>query len=285
MFEPLDVHDWDGHYDKPLTRESVYHVTWNGQIRICQNQEWDRFLYAAVMDPSARELAHRINICKHVFSFNNARGGSFCINEYGLVIVPIAGGNEYVPPKVVGRWTGTLQFWDGSGVFSLNDDANLSPGDPWPYPYLGMKYHLAANDYFYFRHETADGVNNLRAPQGNDAIRRTLRTIRGAGLISFVINNHGIVLVRRNATTDNSAVYVGRIDLNSWYPDPLRTKDISDSGIQQLIIALNRKDRRGWKDGSVFDKILAAYRANGKSLPDTAMRQSLIAIARNHHVI
>lgn len=277
MFEPFsDIIDWDGHYDKPLTKESVYHVTYDGKINISQfdGMQGYRNLYLAVMDASARELADRINRCKRIYSYNNAPGGSFCINEYGIVIVPIAGGyNNYVMPKAIGRWTGTLEFTDGRKFFSLDKD--MKPGVVWPYPYLGMKYHLARRGYIYYN---KDKTAFPRAPEGNDAIIRKLQEIRKGGPITFLVNDHGIVLTK----SINGPVYVGRIDMGSWYPDPLAKNDIPDSLITQIIIALNKMSRTAWKDRQEYERILAAYWENGQRLTDIAMKRSLTIIANNH---
>lgn len=284
MFERFSaITDWVGHYDKPLTRESVYHVSRYGQIRICLNEIWDRYLYEAVMDGPASQLAYAVNDCKRSFSYNNHPGGSFCINEFGIVIVPIStGGCRYVLPKAIGRWTGTLRFRDGYKVFSLDGDENLSPGDPWPHPYIGMKYRLAGDTIFY-RLEDNNAQTRHKAPPGNDAIKQHLRAIRGYGEISFVVNNHGIVLVRRNDDDDNSAVYVGRVDMASWYPDPLRADELSDLQISEIIIRLKKiYPRPRGKDFDAFQNINNIYWDNGHRLTNIGMKQTLLALARRY---
>ena len=278
MFEPFGREiDWSGHYDKPVGREPVFHVNRYGEIRICRNSEWDRFLFPAVMDADAIALARAVNYCKARYSHNGSPGGSFCINEYGIVIVPIStGGYGYVLPKAVGRWRGELWFKSDGGIFSMNTD--FSPGAMWPYPYIGMKYHLAENGYIYYRLNDDDEKTCLRAPTGNDELIFYLHLIRGYEAISFLVNNHGIVLTKVN----DVPVYVGRIDMRTWYPDPLCTIDFDGDMISRMITQLNKCDRRAWKDRFEYERILAAYWKGGRRLSSVAMRQKLLTIFRNH---
>lgn len=288
MFEPFDEEfGWEGHYDKPVGKEPVFHVTWDGEIRICQNLEWDRYLFPAVMDSDARALARAVNDCKARYSYNGNPGGSFCINEFGIVLVPIStGGNGYILPQAIGRWTGELRFQtaapkypgfaDNGSIFSLNTD--MEPGERWPHPYIGMKYHLAERGHIYYKLDEADERSYPKAPKGNDEIIRRLRRIRGYGSLSFLVNNHGIVLTKVN----DDPVYVGRIDMKSWYPDPLLALELSDEKITEMIKQLNKLDRRRWKDLREYESVLTAYRDGGRCLDSDSMKQKLLTIFRNH---
>ncbi len=256
--------DWDGHFDRSFGKEPVYHVTADDRIRICKNEEWNRYLFIAQMDTAARSLARAINDCKEKYSYNNARGGGFCINEFGIVIVPVStGGNGYVLPKAIGVWRGELLFQFDSRLFSLN--RKLGVGDSWPYPYLGMKYHLAAKNFIYYKLQAADGESFPRPPTADPQLIRNLRSIRNKGPMSFLVNNHGIVLAK--AEEDWEPQYAGVIDFGKWYPDPLRcTREMSKDDVTDMIRILSKQDRRLWPDAKIYDALLQNYWLNGRTL-------------------
>lgn len=295
MFEPFDsIIDWDGHCDKPEAEESVYHVDRDGKIDIRRNDQCQyngysfsaRYSFDAVMDDSAKRLANAVNDCKRRFA--GKRGGSFYINEYGVVIVPCSEGWNDVEYKAIGRWTGELWFINHTPheYFSLADDRGLAPGDAWPYPYLGMKYYLTPEECFSYVLESDSGNSHPQLPDGNDKIKRNLRSIRGynfayGGYISFVINNHGIVLTRRATRGDNSPVYVGRIDLKEWYPDPMSTADFGVWDISDTIARLNGLyPKPPARDFEIFMEIKREYWKGGhRNELSIGMKQALFSLA------
>ena len=207
-------------YDRPVGREPCFHVNVRNDIHIVQVGQWNRYIYSAVMNiGDMRLLASSVNKVK--LKFTGAYGGSFSINEYGIVIVPVwddvtgAGYSLYA----IGRWTGDMYFLDGAGnSFFLG--AKFSLGVPWSYPYLGMKYHLSRKNRIYRLLNTNDGqqADFLPSP-GYDSLVRAIRSIRPYGEMTFLVNPAGIVLAKRRGTFQ--AVYVCKLYYGLWFPDPL----------------------------------------------------------------
>lgn len=226
MFTPLDNYiDWTGFYRIPPNNESYYHAYANGTgyVRWSDADDNDKnYQCPFKMDDATSKLLSAINACKRKFSFKRAGGGKFVINEYGLVIVPIAnGGKKYILPKLIGRWKGSIQFEDPDDddkLLSLDPDG-YDTGDDWNLPYLGIKYNLSktGNIYFYFQND--GGGKPIYLPASADATNliSDLRKIRPQwGPMTFVVNNSGAVIAKAD-DGDWTPKFVCKLDTDNWF--------------------------------------------------------------------
>lgn len=233
--------EWWGHYERPYGKTSVFHVDSQEQINVVQQDEYSRILCRAEMSPEMQDLAWAVNGCK--LKFAGRAGGSFVINEFGWVIVPLVGHF----PRVIGRWRGDMYFRDfDNNLFSMASPVTGS----WPYPYLGIKFHLSGNDRIYLKYNNQAGEEIfIYSPyQDSDLIKRLRRIRPGHSGISFLVNCHGVVLVKSN--NGYGPVYsAGKIDFYSWFPDAMDFEDGSDEAgdmledLEAKMNSLNRESR------------------------------------------
>lgn len=190
-------------------KEPVYHVTASDAIVICRISGYNRYIYPAVMDPAAKILARAINSCKLVL--NRRKGGSFCINEFGVVIVP----GMNVDPLAIGTWRGDLNFQDPDTdeIFSLSG-TGLRIGQVWKYPYLGMKYQLSRRGEIYRWWETPSGSYREDPAMQDAALVANLRRIRNTGAMTFIVNDHGVAIAKDEYDVPR---YAGKIDYIRWF--------------------------------------------------------------------
>jgi len=170
----------------------------------------------------ARELAEAVAAGKR--SMNGSGGGSFLINEFGQVLVPSSEGDGQ--RRIVGRMEGQLVFnhpFDPGEYFSLGDDDDLEPGDPWPYPYVGMMYRLSIAGKIYFWREDKEGRSREDPPCQDQKLIQELLNIRGNSGCRFIVNPAGIVLTKCKVEDQWDGeecwepYYAGRIDYDCWF--------------------------------------------------------------------
>ena len=108
------------------------------------------------------------------------------------------------------------------------DGKPLRPGDTWTGPHAGIPYVLtaAANDVYYrtFPRPDVEKRVKLSANSGRSAaeqIARLLSAFKGTGGGRFYVNEFCSVFSPINGTDGLQYIYIGQIDLDSWFPDPL----------------------------------------------------------------
>lgn len=213
---------WNGFYKKPAQRESVFRVGVDDNMRILAQDADFNLSCSVVENPAIRQMARAVNDLKEQHTGN--RGGSFVINEYGYVIVPE---NNTFQHYLVGYLDDydDLEFTNpmNGQRFSLNAEKALN--ERWIGPYLGMKYNLRADDRIYFKCDDNSQILLDDAAEDADLIAN-IREIRPNGPCSFIVNPHGIALMKQQQPDLNwIPKYVGRIDFNSWF---------TEENIQQL---------------------------------------------------
>ena len=152
------------------------------------------------------------------------QGGSFQINEFGQVFVPAsAGGGRR---SLVGETHGSLTLENllQDRTFTLGDDSDLTTGDPWRLPYLGMPFNVSTRNRVYFWREDEESGRSEYPPHPNGDSVRALRTLRPSGSIRFLVNPEGVVLTKqspksagRYSDEDWDSVYVCRLELDLWF--------------------------------------------------------------------
>jgi hypothetical protein len=107
----------------------------------------------------------------------------------------------------------------------------LQPGDTWTGPHAGIPYVLtAAGDDVYYRTFPRPNVEKrvrLSAEKSKSAawqIARLLSAFKGSGGGRFYVNEFCSVFSPINGTDGLQYIYIGQIDLDSWFPDPLASE-------------------------------------------------------------
>jgi hypothetical protein len=175
-------------------------------------------------------LADMVNDVKR--THGTGPNGPFYINEYKQVIVPAGDAGQYY---FAGTYDLPLQFeFDGKTISGEPLDFNrnpLRPGDTWTGPHAGIPYVLAAagNDVYYRTFPRPDVEKRVRLSAGKgknaaEQIARLLSAFKGAGGGRFYVNEFCSVFSPINGTDGLQYIYIGQIDLDSWFPDPLASE-------------------------------------------------------------
>lgn len=173
------------------------------------------------------ELADMVNDVKR--THGRAPNGPFYINEYKQVIVPVGDEALYY---LAGTYDAALQFeFDGKTISGEPRDLDgkpLRPGDTWTGPHAGIPYVLAAagNDIYYrtFPRPNVEKRIRLSAEKGRsgaEQIARMLSAFKGSGGGRFYVNEFCSVFSPINGTDGLQYLYIGQIDLDSWFANPL----------------------------------------------------------------
>jgi hypothetical protein len=173
------------------------------------------------------ELVAMVNAVK--IAQGNAPNGSFYINEYKQVIVPVADSDVYY---LAGEYDKPLRFeFEGKTLSGEPVDLEgnpLSPGDTWIGPHPGIPYKLAAggNDIYYTIHprpkvdkkvRLSKAVGLQSAVQGSAQIRE----FKGyAGGVFYVNEFCSIFAPVQEDRYKWRYVYIGKLDLLLWFPRP-----------------------------------------------------------------
>ena len=101
-------------------------------------------------------------------------------------------------------------------------------GDTWTGPHAGIPYELAAtgNDIYYrtFPRPNVEKRVKLSAEKGKsgaEQIARMLSAFKGSGGGRFYVNEFCSVFSPINGTGGLQYLYIGQIELDSWFPDPM----------------------------------------------------------------
>lgn len=173
------------------------------------------------------ELAEMVNDVKRMHG--SGPNGPFYINEYKQVIVPVGEEAQYYFAGIYDR---PLQFeFEGKTISGepIDLDGNqLRPGDTWTGPHAGIPYVLTASgDDVYYRTFPRPDVEKrvrLSAERGRataQQIARLLSGFKGSGGGRFYVNEFRSVFTPLNGLEGLQYIYIGQINLDIWFPDPL----------------------------------------------------------------
>ncbi len=217
---------WDGRYDRIPGDGSVFHLRYRlsmGRFWPMAEGQWgrERAEYWFEECKAVRQLADAIGQAKR--QFNGAEGGCFVINEWGQVIIPSGAGDRrrYFVGVLEGSWS-LVAPDDSSSIVSLDEDDGLACGDPWPWPYVGIPYHLSKSGRLYFVHRAPGRDIVEYAPRQYTGLIRAIREVRRWGAVKFIVNPFGLVLTKQPNRDDWNEehwdpVYVGRLNYQYWF--------------------------------------------------------------------
>lgn len=136
----------------------------------------------------------------------------FLINESGQVILP-APDARIESAALAGECEGSLLFQDPTvpgKVMDLSLEGDLSPGDPWEWPALGLPYHLSRRTHVYFQH----GDGRQEEPREQDwELIEALRDIVKNGPVRFIVNPWGLATVK----TEEGWKFAGKVRREFWF--------------------------------------------------------------------
>ena len=199
--------------------------------------------YLAVEGAGA-DLAERINAVKT--TLRDQPGGTFYVNEYRHVLVPIADTSGTGPGSYyyeAGRLNVDLSFeFEGRPLTTRPirpDGEPLKPGERWVGPRPGIPYVLAAGggDIYYETPALTDDdpprvrpfmtrkVELLKVLLDRAAVAEAVRPVadvRGHQGGRFDVNEHGAMFTPVGAGDGNGLdyIYCGQIDRAAWFPEP-----------------------------------------------------------------
>jgi hypothetical protein len=211
---------WRGRYRRIPGRTSVIHVRridgeWWPVVDWRIGEETGTCLM--LDDGDLDGLVEAVHAGKHALGVGP--GGSFLVNEFGQVLVPV---NEQETTCVVyvGDCDGPLGFENplqAGKTFDLADSRALKAGDRWERPYVGIVYNLSSYDEICFRQTDATGTRYVEAPEHDPKLVASLRGLRPYGWVRFVVGAGGIALTKVQVQSEWQPHYVGRIDRARWF--------------------------------------------------------------------
>lgn len=215
VFRPRTPTTWKGRYARLPGQHYVFRARTDNTIDIVDKQDDVEATCTAVWTQSVVELARAVNEVKR--KWTGKAGGSFQINEFGQVLVPLAG--EFTERVYVGDCEGAITFQSPDGRrFTLADDHGLQCGDPWPWPYVGMPFSLSKKNNVYFREKSGPDEEAKFPPVQDYELIRRLRRLRPQEGCRFIVNPHGVVLTKVQTPQGQwRPTYAGRINPARWF--------------------------------------------------------------------
>jgi len=178
------------------------------------------------------DLVDMVNDVKR--TYGRGPNGPFYVNEYKQVIVPVGGDADYY---LAGTYDPPLQFeFNGKTISGEPVDLDgkpLRPGDTWTGPHAGIPYVLTAagNDIYYRIFPQPDvekrvRLSTERSKSAAEQIARLLAAFKGSGGGRFYVNEFCSVFSPINGADGLQYIYIGQIDLDSWFPTPLASASV-----------------------------------------------------------
>lgn len=189
-------------------------------------QEGEKWYAATDQHP---ELVNMVNRVKT--SLGLQPNGAFYINEYKQVIVPTAASEDYY---LAGTYGKPLRF-DFDGMVLSGDAMNLegmplSPGDKWDGPHPGIPYVLKAGgtDVYYSSFRSVQGgriektlyLSKKIGPERARITTSKVSDVKGTAGGRFFVNEFLEMFAPVNENAQWEYVYIGKLDLDYWFPKP-----------------------------------------------------------------
>ncbi|MBJ6749891.1 hypothetical protein [Geomonas anaerohicana] len=224
-----------------LAKYSVRFI--DGAWRVTVLYAADEGLRFLAVEGDAADLVDKINEIK--VSTGGQPGGTFYINEYRHVLVPVGDhtASRQVPYHYAGRYGKDFHFdFEGKTLTTKPVDAGgeqLAPGKQWFGPRPGIPYVLAAGgtDIYFETPALTDADPPDIRPRMTRRVQLS-RVLKDKGLLSqavapvfrirgyqggrFYVNEHGAIFTPVGAHDGNGLdyIYCGEIDRKAWFPEP-----------------------------------------------------------------
>jgi hypothetical protein len=218
-----------GNCPRNVSKDAKYSVRGtDGHVELIYSTTQDERRYLSTkVHP---ELVEMVNDVKR--THGRGPNGPFYINEYKQVIVPVGDDAQYY---FAGTYDSPLKFdFDGRTISGEPVDLKgkpLRPGDTWTGPHAGIPYVLTASgdDIYYRTFPRPDVERKVRLSTGRgksaaEQIARVLSAFKGPGGGRIYVNEFCSVFTPINATDGLQYLYIGQINLDSWFPNPLASE-------------------------------------------------------------
>jgi hypothetical protein len=170
------------------------------------------------------ELVAMVNAVKS--AHGGGLNGSFYINEYQQVIVPVVGNDEYY---LAGTYSKRLRFEFEGKILSgepIDWQGNpLSPGDAWVGPHPGVPYVLKAGgtdiEYRFSPRPNVEKVVKLSKvidPAKALSMAAKIREHKGYSGGRFYVNEFRSIFAPIKEGYEWQYIYAGELDLDKWFP-------------------------------------------------------------------
>ena len=166
------------------------------------------------------ELVEMVNEAK--LHGNGSPGGAFYINEYLDVVVPTTDGECWF----AGTYQNYLEFEFEGQLIGPRAHEDLSPGDPWPGPHVGIRYTLKAGgkDIGYTtsprpKVERTELLSDHHGPEAAAELARRLAAVKGSEGGRIYINECGEFFSPPPDPREDF-IYLGSLDEDLWFPPP-----------------------------------------------------------------
>lgn len=175
---------------------------------------------------SHQELVARVNDIK--LHFNGAPGGSFYINEYKQVLVPVQETGYYYAGEYNRPLTFDFEGYTISGEAVNQNGQKLEPGEPWIGPHPGIPYVLKAGGRdIYYRYELRPGVlkevklSGCIGTEKAARLARELARLKGNSGGRFYVNEFANAFAPKTTDKGLEYIFLEEIDLANWFPKPM----------------------------------------------------------------
>jgi hypothetical protein len=238
-----------------LAKYSVRFV--DGAWKISVMYEVGEGLLALAVEGAGNAAADQINAAKQ--RLQGQPGGTFYVNEYRHIIVPInaKGGVVY---HYVGRLESDFKFVYNGQQLSTKpitpDGKPLQPGQAWLGPRPGIPYVLAAGgrDIYYetpaltnddppqLMPMTTRKVQLSKVLKDNTLLGRAtgkIAAVKGSQGGRFYVNENCAIFTPHNRGDGNGIeyIYCGMLDLAAWFPEPLiPVNSVTRTGAKAIAI-------------------------------------------------
>ena len=187
---------------------------------IYQTMDGERWHASTEVHP---ELVNMVNEVKT--SLGKPPNGSFYINEYKQVIVPVVGNENYY---LAGTYGKPLKFEFEGKIISgepVDLDGNpINPGDDWYGPHVGIPYILCAGgkDIKYTTSprpnvEKKIELSSVIGKESTKFVAERIRSFKGDEGGRFYVNEFGSMFAPIQEK-ELKYKYIGALDLNNWFP-------------------------------------------------------------------
>jgi len=216
---------YNGNCPENVARDAKYSVRLSSGTPVIglryEADEEEVWLLSTNKHPLLVEMVNAVKI-----EYGNAPNGTFYINEYKQVIVPVPNNQNYY---LAGTYREPLYFEFEGKIISgnpLDFDGNpLSIGDKWIGPHPGIPYILCAGGKD-IRYEVRPRPNVIRriilsSFIGNDQaaeVAEKIVRIKGSQGGRFYVNEFRAIFTPVQEGIQTSYFYVGNISLNRWFP-------------------------------------------------------------------
>ena len=216
---------FSGNCPRNVSKDAKYSVRDSGRIKLLYYTDDDERWHVTTRDHP--ELAGMVNEVK--VTYGNGPNGPFYINEFKEVIVPVGPEAQYY---LAGTYDHPLQFeFEGktiSGEPVDFQDRQLRPGDKWLGPHAGIPYVLepSGRDVHYWtcirpNVQKKVTLSSQRGKNVAEQIARLLSAFKGHGGGRIYVNEFSAVFIPITRADELEYIYIGRINLNSWFVSSL----------------------------------------------------------------